>query len=443
MLAPAVPALVGAVLTTPLRRSAMEAGGRGHPRDGVGESEKAATRFDDPRDVIVIGAGPAGAMAARELARRGRDVLLLERREWPRQKVCGGCLSGATLELLARSGLERLAVELGAVPVRRLRLAGWGRSIDLELPAGVAVSRRALDAALVRAAVSSGVSFSPRTTARIGSLEADGAFRLVEVQRGDATCHARARVVVVAAGLGGVLPARLDGAREDGTRDDGAGSDGRPEPPEMPCTAGSRVGLGAELEAVPRSYREHTIHMAVGDDGYVGGVRLENGRWNLAAALDPAALRDHGPAALVGRILEAAGFERPPGLDGATWTGTPGLTRRGMPAARRLLAVGDAAGYVEPFTGEGILWALRGSLLAAPLAHRGVETWSEELETRWRETYDRRIRRDQRWCRRLAWLLAGSTRARLAMRLVSRVPGLAAPLVRELAPAPTPAGGIP
>ena len=73
-------------------------------------------------DAIVVGAGPAGAMAARELARTGISVLLVDRARFPRYKVCGGCLNPRALRLLRKAGLGGLMARLGAVPLTKLRV---------------------------------------------------------------------------------------------------------------------------------------------------------------------------------------------------------------------------------------------------------------------------------------------------------------------------------
>jgi flavin-dependent dehydrogenase len=118
--------------------------------------------------------------------------------------------------------------------------------------------------------------------------------------------------------------------------------------------------------------------MAVGRLGYCGLVRLEDGRIDLAAAVDRQLLADTGgPAAAIAILLEravgdgrfAASLEPLLAeLPGATFRATPPLTHQSPPiagVARRIFRVGDAAGYVEPFTGEGIGWALAGGRILA------------------------------------------------------------------------------
>ena len=118
-------------------------------------------------DVAVIGAGPAGAVAARELARRGQRVVLFDKATFPRRKVCGCCLNGNALAALAAVGLGDLPRRLGAVPLDRVRVNA-GRDAILRIPTGVALSREAFDAALIDEAIAAGVAFRPATAATLG-----------------------------------------------------------------------------------------------------------------------------------------------------------------------------------------------------------------------------------------------------------------------------------
>ncbi|MEA5399365.1 FAD-dependent oxidoreductase, partial [Synechococcus sp. BA-124 BA4] len=91
-------------------------------------------------DVLVIGAGPAGALASLDLARRGLRVLLVEKRRFPRWKVCGACFNGQAQAALASVGQGHLLESLGGLPLRRLRLGLGGRQTSCALPPGWAVS---------------------------------------------------------------------------------------------------------------------------------------------------------------------------------------------------------------------------------------------------------------------------------------------------------------
>lgn len=101
-------------------------------------------------DVIVIGAGPAGAVTARQLALQGLQTLLVERQTWPRNKVCGGCLNGHALSVLRAIGLERTLNDSRAAPLTRLIMHAQKKSAEVNLPGGVAVNRLEFDSASSR-----------------------------------------------------------------------------------------------------------------------------------------------------------------------------------------------------------------------------------------------------------------------------------------------------
>ena len=95
-------------------------------------------------DVLFVGAGPAGAMAARAVARRSASVLLIDKASFPRRKVCGGCLNTVALDVLRAEGLGALPTRLGAQPLADLRLAIGRRRVVFRLPPMMALSRRGI-----------------------------------------------------------------------------------------------------------------------------------------------------------------------------------------------------------------------------------------------------------------------------------------------------------
>ncbi len=360
---------------------------------------------DSRWDAVVVGAGPAGALAARAIAAGGARVLLVERREFPREKVCGGCLNGHALSVLRTVGLEALPERSGGLPLRSIRFGVGGRSVRLALPAGMAVSRSRFDAELVAAAVDAGVRFLSRTEARVGGL--GPGCRLVHLGRGTGERTVGARIVLAATGLGpGRLPA-------------GAA-------PRTQVTRGSRLGTGCFLEDGPAAYDAGRIHMAVGSSGYVGLVRLADGQLHVACAIDPGVLSGCGPGAAASTILAEAGFDPVPGLAAARWQGTTGLTSRTRPLAdQRLFLLGDAAGYVEPFTGEGIAWALAAGRAIGPLALRAIERWEPGFAREWHVRYDQAVGRRQLLCRATAAVLRRPWMARAVFGVIATLPGSA------------------
>jgi flavin-dependent dehydrogenase len=366
-----------------------------------------------PWQAVVVGAGPAGGLAAYELARRGVATLLVDRATFPRWKVCGACLNGSALATLEAAGLGTLVREQAAVPLRQVYLGAGGRAAAVALPGWVALSREALDAELVEAAIAAGAHFL--SGARATLLRGASGYRRLLLRQGDRTAEITAQVVLAADGLGGRLLA-------------GEGAFA------VPAAATSRIGAGVIAEEAPSFYDTHSIYMACGAGGYVGLVRLEDGRLNLAAALAPALVRDQaGPGAAAAAILREAGWPPVPELEALSWRGTPGLTRRASRlTGERVFVLGDAAGYVEPFTGEGMAWALAAGTAVAPLAAQAVHCWEPALEQAWVNLYRQQVARRQLACRVAARVLRHPLLVRSLLAVLARAPGLAAPFVRHL-----------
>ncbi|HET7569995.1 MAG TPA: FAD-dependent oxidoreductase [Gammaproteobacteria bacterium] len=364
---------------------------------------------DDQWDVAIVGAGVAGAVAAFRLARRGLRVLLADKADWPRDKVCGGCINAAALHALAALGLTEPA-SLGQ-PYAEMRLSANGRQARVPLPAGRAISRRRLDAALVEAATEAGAVFSPAT--RVAPLEArdDSAGRRLELRRGAERWPVRAKIVLACDGLNSRL---------------------LQEPGEI--QPGSRIGVGAVIGNAPSDYRPGIIYMACGAHGYAGLVRVEDRRLDVAAALDPDWIKHiGGPAAAVTATLRSAGLPLFDALASARWRGTPQLTRRhGRLGGYRLLALGDAAGYVEPFTGEGMAWAIASAAAIEPFVLAAVADWRNELVEAWTVRHRALIRNRQRACRGIATLLRRPRLVAGAVRVAAAAPAVAAPLTAWL-----------
>jgi len=305
--------------------------------------------------------------------------------------------------VLRAVGLGMLVAELGGIDLDSFELRLLGRSARLGLPAGAALSRTRLDAALLGAAIAAGIEFLPETLACVDNIDIN--TRRVLLTHHGRTLTARARVILVAAGLAHTCLAR-DPTFQTRTR------------------AGSRIGAGCVIESFPEFFHNHTIFMAVGRHGYVGLVRLEDGLLNVAAALEKSFVkRSGGPGSAAASVLAEAGFPPVCALPSASWHGTASLTRRTSPlAAERLFVLGDAAGYVEPFTGEGIAWALISAQAIEPLVRRGIERWEPGLAQAWPALERRLVGRRQRLCRWLALLLGHPWLARNAFALMSRMP---------------------
>jgi menaquinone-9 beta-reductase len=370
-------------------------------------------------DVVVIGAGPAGSVAARELARRGAAVLLIDKGSFPRFKVCGCCINERALAALAGIGLGELVKRCRGIKLNRLWIGASGSRATVPI-GGRSLSRAVLDAALAREAIQSGAHFLPGTQARLGCVTE--ATRTLVVRKDGRETQLAARVVLAADGLGGTQLAAETGH----------------------CSvvdSGSRLGAGVVSSEFPEFFESGSIFMACGQGGYVGLVRLEDGRLNIAAAFD-AALVKHagglGKAAAV--ILRSGGFPAISGLEALPWHGTPLLSRRVAPlAAERVFLLGDAAGYVEPFTGEGMAWALTSGIAVAPLALHAAHASARladggatlrSLIGQWSLIHRQTVTRRQWVCRAVANGLRHPGLVRGVVAALARFPVLATPVIR-------------
>lgn len=384
----------------------------------VAEEMRDEQKSDEPSwDCIVIGAGPAGSIAAREVALAGYKVLLVDKDDFPRYKVCGCCINGSAQNALVEAGLPDLLEQCNAVSLQELTLFEKDRRASIDLPSGKSLSRSRFDHTLIEAAVDSGVELLANTTAKVLN-QADRreriAVRQVSLEGRSITAIAEAAVVVVAEGLAGKS---LDRHREfkSSIKDD------------------SRFGAGVVLENGPAFYQAGRIYMACGSGGYVGLVRLEDGRLDIAAAFDQSFSRNaHGPARAAAQILNQCSLPVPEEIETAHWTGTQLLTRsRERIGAERLLVIGDACGYPEPFTGEGIAWALWSGLLGGRIAARGIQNWEANLLQEWVDV-NRNFRRQQSRSKLIASGLRNDIVRRFSLKLLARNPRLASYVVRSI-----------
>ena len=300
--------------------------------------------------VIVVGAGPAGAAAAIRLARAGIRVLLIDKTCLPRTKLCGCCLSSRALRELADLGMTDVVTQLGAVPLREVALFAAGYCTMLPLSVGASLSRDTLDSQLVRMAIDAGAAWLPGAVVRATEPIQEGAggvqIRLV-VNKQDNEDPSQAGIpgvlvadcVIIATGLATAIRSSPSGSARRTSRK-------------------SRLGLGTVLPHDALQLERGKLVMAVAPFGYCGLVRLEDGRVDVAAAVDPTAVATWKPPGVIQRILATAGTTVPGGIETACYRGTPPLTHAAPIAKGRMFCVGDAARYVEPFTGEGIAWAL-------------------------------------------------------------------------------------
>lgn len=354
-----------------------------------------------PWDTVVVGAGPAGCIAAASLARAGARVLLVERARLPRDKVCGCCLGAPGVAALQSMGVVPALERMGARSFASIRIRCGERGAEFGVAPGLALSRRTLDESLCEHAERSGAQLRDGTSATVTPAK-DHARVTLSWKGGEE--HVTARTVVIADGLGGSSLRNHPGFG-------------------WKVRAHSRMGVGALVDTGVVPLAPGQVHMHVGAIGYVGMVRIEGSTVDVAAAIDPAALRAGGPGAAVATILESCGVESGWAAS-VRWHGTPPLTRRrDRVALGGVFVVGDAAGYVEPFTGEGMTWAIRGGA-AVGACCQAFLAGDPSASARWEAEYGRIIRSRQAACRALSWLVRRPLLVRAGVALAAGVPAV-------------------
>ena len=325
-----------------------------------------------------MGAGPAGSIAALILARAGVTVRLLDRSAFPRDKLCGDTLNPGALSILDRLGAGS-AVRQRALPITGMTVTGYispmrRATVSASYPAdlnGVAILRRDLDALLVEAAVDAGADFTPNVHVRGPLMGTNGSsITGVVTSAAGATDHLDAKVVIGA----------------DGRRSTLAFALGLASFPASP----RRWAFGTYFEGVDGLTSCGEMH--VRPDGYIGVAPLPGGLANVCVVRELFRLKAEAtsmpevtstaeatPDVASGfsrKIISEAidsdpdlreRFARARQVAGVTSLGPLAVDARAAGCPGLLLA-GDAAGFVDPMTGDGLRFALRGGELAAAAA---------------------------------------------------------------------------
>ena len=316
-------------------------------------------------DLVVIGGGPAGAALASLAAERGAKTLLLEKERFPRDKVCGEFLSPEGCAVLARLGLLSTLAAKGARPMEACLLAdAKGRSVEAPLPdlpeagrTAYGISRAVFDEALLNHAASCGATIRERVVATRPILDngrvTGVASRPFRTDGADEAIHAT--LVVAADGRRSMLQRALHPGIGD------------------PLTTSPRSWFGLKAHFPDRTHGlSQRIELYVFDGGYAGLGPVEGGRLDLALIARVDALNACGNSPhrlfeerMLRNPLLAERLRNEPPC--SPWK-TIGPLRFNVrtPASHGAIFLGDAAGTIDPFSGEGMSNALRGAELALP-----------------------------------------------------------------------------
>jgi flavin-dependent dehydrogenase len=355
-------------------------------------------------DVLVIGGGPAGSAAALTLARAGARVRLIDRAAFPRDKLCGDTLNPGSLSIVDRLGVGQ-DVRACGLPITGMTVTGPGAEVSADYPdglRGMSLTRRCLDLVLLNAAAAAGVCVDTGVVVSEPVLEDD---RVVGVRLANRRSEVlRAPVVIAADGRGSRVAARVSLASF--------------------ATTPRRWAFGAYFSHVSGMSARGEMHIR--RNAYIGVAPLPGGLTNVSVVFDdvlnrrdqtslrsssyggPPEPRGRGKDAPYGKAGQQTIVRRAVNEDAVlrdrfvaaeqitpvTVLGPLAVNARAAGCPGLLLA-GDAAGFVDPMTGDGLRFALRGGELAADAALSELATGRpayvrlgaqrrQEFSTKWR-----------------------------------------------------------
>jgi len=337
-------------------------------------------------DVAIVGGGPAGSVCAAFCSRAGLGTLVLEREDFPREKVCGDCLNPSCWPVLERLGLVAPVRDLPHSKLDSVEfIAIGGRNVIVDLPSGddceLSVKRSLFDALLLKRAQELGAHVREETT--VTALAHDENWK-IETAGGE---NFSARILIGADGRNSTV-ARLCNL--------------------LPRPARERVALQAHI-ALPQNFGRRVVLQFL-PEGYSGQAPVNETELNLCLV---------GTPPTISRLRKWAEghFEI---TANQSWRTITPLTRSPVPCAHEnVLFIGDAARVVEPFTGEGIYYAMQSGELAAIAISKIMRGEDQQATLREFAGACAEMYRGRLWINRLArmavlWPRAGSLFVRAA-----------------------------
>lgn len=352
----------------------------------------------DDADVIVVGAGPGGSSAAYHCAAAGLQVLLLDKASFPRDKICGDGLTPRAVAEMVRMGVP-IREQDGWIRNTGLRVLGGGHVIELPWPElssypsfGLARARMSLDHLLVEHARSAGAKFQEKTNVT-GPLLDERTGRVIGVQAKvagqDGPVAYRAPVVIAADGVSARLATGM-GLEKRQDRPMGVAvrtyfRTPRHDDPMMESHLELWDGKPGESDLMPGygwifSLGDGTANVGLGSVSSTAAATKVDyktlfAKWMANAPAEWEFTEEHQLGPVRGAALPM-GFNRGP------------LYGRG------LMLVGDAAGMISPFNGEGIAYALQAGRVAADAIAQSLARGTAAGRERALATYGTRMKDD-------------------------------------------------
>jgi menaquinone-9 beta-reductase len=363
-------------------------------------------------DVAIVGAGPAGSATALRLARAGYDVALIDARAFPRDKVCGEYLNAGTIGELENLGLEGLMAL--CAPVESVRFSMYGKSAVIPLPQrAVSIPRVILDDFIRTRAIESGAT---PITGRVQSIRSSGSGVELAADCEGETERIQARYAVGADGMRSSVARLLGLARPSSHASFALG--GHYTTPSIGTTLEIYLGTDGYYALNPSGHDRANVVWVLSERRLRRNARrldCELDRFSVEVSNGRRALRDmvpHEARRAVGPLAHR----------------TRALTRENT------ILAGDAAAFVDPFTGQGISLALAGARLAACALSRALEN-RRHRDDAWRR-YEGNLNGLISRRKRLSWivhsLVANPALALGADHVWQKAPIVFAPLIEAV-----------
>jgi menaquinone-9 beta-reductase len=312
--------------------------------------------------VVIVGAGPAGASLAIRLATVGHSVTLVEKESFPREKLCGEFISPECFRHFAELGVQERLLSLGGARIAETRFfdAG-GRSVSVPTSwfghgdFALSLSRARMDEALLMRAKELGVKVIECARA-VGVEAADGRIKAVIVKTDSGRFDVVGDLFVDATGRAAALSRLLEKPTDSE----------QPQKPKMVAFKNHLTGTSIERDA---------CEIYVFDGGYGGLSPIEGGKANLCFIVRSEVAKDISRS--IGRQIEIVASRNRRATEtlrdavtAGDWLAVPigSFGRANRPKAQNLISIGDAAAFIDPFTGSGMLMALESAELLAGCA---------------------------------------------------------------------------